>query len=125
MCVYLSHYSHTNQYNNNKRDGKNKCLSTKTKTTNVSGRGIGLDVVETAVLRHGGQIEVHSAVGEFTEFKVFIPMQIFSRQLFILRAGKTRFALPSAEVVRIHSDLESLKNEKILMSASFFGEKQE
>ena len=76
-------------------------FSTAAEVTNVSGRGVGLDVVRTNMESIGGAIEMQSEPGESTTFKIKIPLTLAIVSVILLRLGEQRFALPQASVVEL------------------------
>ena len=74
-------------------------LSTTTFVTDVSGRGVGLDVVKTSVEAARGRIEVHSELGMGTEFRIVVPITLAVLRCLVVEAGGQRFALPFHRVV--------------------------
>jgi chemotaxis protein histidine kinase CheA/ActR/RegA family two-component response regulator len=66
--------------------------------SNISGRGVGMDVVANQVASLGGQLRLHSELGVGTTFTIQIPVpQLFVRCM-LLQAGDRVFAIPTAEV---------------------------
>jgi two-component system, chemotaxis family, sensor kinase CheA len=81
-------------------------FSTAEKITNVSGRGVGMDVVKTNIEKIGGTVEVHSAVGVGTTVKSKIPLTLAIIPGLVVRAGGERFVIPQVsliELVRINA----------------------
>ena len=79
-------------------------LSTAASVTAVSGRGVGMDIVQTNVERLGGTIEVSTAPGLGTMFTVRIPLTLAIISALTVEAGGQCFALPQgciAEVLRV------------------------
>jgi two-component system chemotaxis sensor kinase CheA len=76
-------------------------FSTAREVTNVSGRGVGLDVVRTNVESIGGLIEMQSEPSQFTSFKIKIPLTLAIVSVILVRSGGQRFALPQASVVEL------------------------
>ena len=74
-------------------------FSTTTAVTNISGRGIGLDVVRDNIETIGGSITVTSTYGKGTSFNLKIPLTLAIAPALIIRAGTHRFALPQQSVV--------------------------
>lgn len=85
-------------------------LSTAAQITDLSGRGVGLDVVHAAVENLRGHIEVRSALGVGTEFRIRVPLTLAVLPCLVVRAGDQDFALPLHCVVVIEgaSDREVL-----------------
>ena len=76
-------------------------FSTSPMITDVSGRGVGLDVVRDSVERINGLIEVTSETGVGTTFVITVPLSIATTQCLFVRAGEGVFAIPVTNVVRI------------------------
>lgn len=74
-------------------------LSTTAFVTDVSGRGVGLDVVRANVEAGRGRVEVRSQAGEGTEFRIVVPITLAVLRCLLVEAGGQRFALPFHRVV--------------------------
>ena len=74
-------------------------LSTSTEVTETSGRGVGLDVVRTAVESLGGAVDVTSNPGAGTTFTLTLPVTLGVLRCLIARVGDERYALPVPGVV--------------------------
>jgi two-component system chemotaxis sensor kinase CheA len=82
-------------------------LSTAASVTAVSGRGVGMDVVQTNIEQLGGTVEVNSQSGSGVTFTARIPLTLAIISALVLEAGGQRFALPQtciAELVRVETD---------------------
>lgn len=82
-------------------------FSTAEAVTNVSGRGVGMDVVRTNIEKIGGSVDLQSAPGRGTTLKIRIPLTLAIVPALIVRAGGERFAIPQVsllELVRIEGD---------------------
>ena len=75
-------------------------FSTASQVSDVSGRGVGLDVVKSAVENIGGEIQVQSRKGVGTTFRLRLPARVAIIPVFLVRAGEQLFALPIAKVTR-------------------------
>jgi len=77
-------------------------FSTASDVTELSGRGVGLDVVRSEVGAMGGRIETASTPGQGTSFRLLLPLTTAVTQVVMLRCGELRVAVPSTliEVVR-------------------------
>ena len=69
-------------------------FSTAEKVTNVSGRGVGMDVVRSNIEKIGGSVEVTSTPGVGSIFTVKIPLTLAIVSALIIRSGGQRFAIP-------------------------------
>jgi two-component system chemotaxis sensor kinase CheA len=76
-------------------------FSTAAKVTNVSGRGVGMDVVRTNIDQIGGTIEVKSVPGEGSNFTIKIPLTLAIVSALIVEAAGDRFAIPQLAVVEL------------------------
>ena len=82
-------------------------FSTVEKITNVSGRGVGMDVVKTNIEKIGGTVDLQSQPGEGTTLKIKIPLTLAIIPALIVTSGGDRFAIPQVsllELVRLESD---------------------
>src|SRR5579872_2729721 len=96
-------------------------FSTAAKVTNVSGRGVGMDVVRTNIDQIGGTIDVKSVPGEGSSFTIKIPLTLAIVSALIVEAAGDRFAIPQLSVVelvraRANSDhrIERIKDTPVL-----------
>jgi two-component system chemotaxis sensor kinase CheA len=76
-------------------------LSTADHVTDISGRGVGLDVVKTNIERIGGSVEIESRVGQGTTLRVKIPLTLAIIPALIVVAGDERYAIPQVSVREI------------------------
>lgn len=76
-------------------------FSTAAKVTNISGRGVGMDVVKTNIELIGGAIDLRAAEGEGTTFLIKIPLTLAIISALIVGVGEERFALPQLSVVEL------------------------
>lgn len=81
-------------------------FSTKEQVTEVSGRGVGMDVVKTNISELGGEIQIESQLGKGTTFRIMLPLSMSIIDSMIVRYSEHRFVLPLAhvyETIRIQS----------------------
>jgi len=76
-------------------------LSTATQVTNVSGRGVGMDVVRTNVEKIGGKVEIDSHLGRGTTLRLRIPLTLAIIPALIVRSLGQSFALPQAALLEL------------------------
>ncbi|MEA3221987.1 MAG: chemotaxis protein CheW [Thermodesulfobacteriota bacterium] len=91
-------------------------LSTAKAVTDISGRGVGMDVVKTNIERLGGHAEIDSVVGEGTTVYIRLPLTLTIIDSLIVTEGKQRFAIPLVnvrELVCIQAGNASQKIEKV------------
>lgn len=76
-------------------------FSTKEVASSVSGRGVGMDVVKTAVERHRGAIRIVSQLGKGTTFLIRLPIELSIVPTMLVRTDGASLALPMATVQRV------------------------
>lgn len=73
-------------------------FSTAEKVTEVSGRGVGMDVVRQAIDRLRGKIEIESAPGEGTTFALSFPLTLAIIDGMIVKVGSERYIVPTTAI---------------------------
>jgi len=76
-------------------------FSTKDSISNISGRGVGMDVVQTNIHKLGGRIEMSSRAGAGTTITILLPLTLAILPVLVVRLGEQPFALPLAMVREI------------------------
>ena len=76
-------------------------FSTAAELTQVSGRGVGMDVVRTEVTALGGRIELRSRPGLGMTFRLYLPLTLAVTQTLLLRVGHQRYAVPSNMIEQV------------------------
>jgi two-component system chemotaxis sensor kinase CheA len=76
-------------------------FSTADTVTNISGRGIGMDVVRNNIEEIGGSISLTTTAGHGTRFSMKIPLTLAIAPALIVQVGTHRFALPQHSVVEV------------------------
>jgi two-component system chemotaxis sensor kinase CheA len=85
-------------------------FSTSEKVTDLSGRGVGMDVVKTQISNLGGIVEMNSVIGEGTKFTIRLPLTLAIIQTLIVQLGNDIFAIPSTLIDQtISVDTQSIK----------------
>lgn len=82
-------------------------FSTAATVTNVSGRGVGMDVVKTNIDKIGGTLEIHSVLGQGTTLRIKIPLTLAIVPALMITCGDDRYAIPQnnlVELVRLEGD---------------------
>ncbi|MDO3382573.1 chemotaxis protein CheA [Gilvimarinus algae] len=81
-------------------------FSTKKEISDVSGRGVGMDVVKTKITQLNGSIEIQSTLGEGTRFNIKVPLTLAIMPTLMIMLANQTFALPLVSVNEIfHMDL--------------------
>jgi len=88
-------------------------FSTADSVTNVSGRGVGMDVVRTNIEKIGGTIDLRSEAGEGSCFTVKIPLTLAIVSALIVECSGERFAIPQLSVVELVRSSERDADQKI------------
>lgn len=83
-------------------------FSTKSEISDISGRGVGMDVVKTRINQLNGAVEIDSAVGKGSRITIKLPLTLAIMPTLMVVLGKQVFALPLANVNEIF-DMESAK----------------
>ena len=76
-------------------------FSTASEVTEVSGRGVGMDVVRTVLDRLKGTVHISSSLGKGTSIQLRVPLTLASIQTLLFRVGGRLFAVPLSSVVEI------------------------
>jgi chemosensory pili system protein ChpA (sensor histidine kinase/response regulator) len=76
-------------------------FSTAQQVSEVSGRGVGLDVVQMTVKRLKGQIDIDSVPGQGVTFTIRLPLTLAITRVFLLQVNDATFAIPLADVTQI------------------------
>ncbi|BBH53684.1 chemotaxis protein CheA [Fluviispira sanaruensis] len=74
-------------------------FSTKTETTEISGRGVGMDVVKTNIEKLNRKIEISSVLNMGTNFKIKIPLSVGIMEAFIAEISNQKFIIPVQQVI--------------------------
>lgn len=84
-------------------------FSTAEKVSDVSGRGVGLDVVRSKITSLGGHVIVESKLGQGTKFIVQLPLTLSILSAMLFRLGSEKYAIPLSSIV----ETSMVKKEKI------------
>jgi two-component system chemotaxis sensor kinase CheA len=76
-------------------------FSTKDQASDVSGRGVGMDVVKTNIQKLNGRIEIDSVVGRGTCFTIYLPLTLAILPVLVVRVNEQPFAVPLSLVREI------------------------
>jgi two-component system chemotaxis sensor kinase CheA len=91
-------------------------FSTADQITNISGRGVGMDVVKTNVERINGLLDIDSAIGRGTTIKIKIPLTLAIIPALVVNCDTERYAIPQnsvIELVRLKADQARAGIEKL------------
>ncbi len=76
-------------------------LTTKKEITDVSGRGVGMDVVKTKINQLNGTVDIESELGKGTVLKIKVPLTLAILPTLMVQLGNRKFALPLSNVSEI------------------------
>lgn len=92
-------------------------FSTAKAITNISGRGVGLDVVKKQIEKLNGNVAVSSSPGEGTTFTIKIPLTLAIIQGLLVRVGEEMYAIPITSVFESHrirpSEIKMIDNYEV------------
>ena len=93
-------------------------FSTKESATEISGRGVGMDAVKTAVEKLGGKVRVYSKKGESAKFRIDLPPTVAIIKSLLVKVGSETYAIPISNVVKAlsvsHKDYKLVKETPLL-----------
>lgn len=94
-------------------------FSTAEKVTEISGRGVGLDIVKTNIQRVNGSIRVETWPGRGTQFEIVLPLTLAIVPSLLVRVRQSTFAIPMvmvSETVRLeHSEIKSIHQKPVIL----------
>ena len=94
-------------------------FSTAEKVTDLSGRGVGLDVVKTKIEALGGVIEVETEYGKGSKFIIRLPLTLAIIQALLVLIGNEKFAIPLSsirEIINIDSkDIKLVQQQEVII----------
>jgi two-component system, chemotaxis family, sensor kinase CheA len=76
-------------------------FSTAAQISDISGRGVGMDVVKTRVAELGGTLQVHSRLGHGSTLELTVPLTLAILRVLMVRSGERLFALPLGNVSEV------------------------
>ncbi|MDR1316759.1 MAG: chemotaxis protein CheA [Spirochaetales bacterium] len=92
-------------------------FSTAKSVTNISGRGVGLDVVRTMIGKVNGTVSIASERGRGSRFIIKLPLTLAIIQGLLVRVGNEKYAIPITSVIDSHrikpSDIKILDNYEV------------
>lgn len=94
-------------------------FSTRTEVTNLSGRGVGMDVVKNFVEKFRGEIEIESELRKGTSFRLKLPIKFSTTHVLILSVGEQKYGIPTENIVLAKSirfeDIFILEGKKAIL----------
>ncbi len=94
-------------------------FSTAEKVTDVSGRGVGMDVVRTKIGGMGGSIKLESILGKGTTITLKLPLTVAIIHSLMVKVGTDIYAIPITNVIRDLSirkeDIKTIKGEEVIL----------
>jgi len=94
-------------------------FSTADKVTDLSGRGVGLDVVKTKIEALGGMVEVESVRGKGSKFTIRIPLTLAIIQALMVKIGDEKYAIPLSSIKEIENvkpgDIRLVRNQEVIL----------
>jgi two-component system, chemotaxis family, sensor kinase CheA len=92
-------------------------LSTAEEVTEISGRGVGLDVVRSSLDALKGTVEIETEPGKSTTFRLLVPLTLASIQTLLFRVNDRLYAVPLASVIEItrisEDDIHLVENQQV------------
>ena len=76
----------------------NAGFSTAAKVTQISGRGVGMDVVASEIKQMGGSVTIESKIGQGTRFFVRLPFTLAMNRALMIRVGEDQYAIPLNQI---------------------------
>jgi two-component system chemotaxis sensor kinase CheA len=76
-------------------------MSTSTSISEISGRGVGLDVVRQKVEALQGQIRIESHIGQGTSFEIILPISLSTLHCVMVQVSQETYAIPTSSVARV------------------------
>ena len=88
-------------------------FSTSENITNITGRGVGMDVVKTNIKKMGGNIEIYSIKNKETNIRLIIPLTLAIISALIVESSNQKFALPQVNIKEIVRIVPNDRNKKL------------
>ncbi len=73
-------------------------FSTAAAVTQISGRGVGMDVVQSEIKQMGGVVSIHSETGKGTTFVIRLPFTVAVNRALMVRIGEDSYAIPLSQI---------------------------
>lgn len=93
-------------------------FSTAEVISDISGRGVGLDVVKSKINALGGNVTIYSTLGKGTNFSVQLPLTLSIIAAMLVRLGSEKYAIPLSSIVETsiikHSQIKTIHGNKMV-----------
>jgi two-component system chemotaxis sensor kinase CheA len=93
-------------------------FSTAEKISDVSGRGVGLDVVKTKIQSLGGDVEIKTELGKGSTFIIRLPLTLAIIQALMVKLGEEKYAIPLNSIQNIEDvkieDIKLIQNQEVI-----------
>lgn len=76
-------------------------FSTRAEVSDISGRGVGMDVVKTKIVELGGTLAIDSVAGQGSEIRLSVPLTLAILRVLMVRVGNRRLALPLSNIAEV------------------------
>ena len=94
-------------------------FSTAEQISDLSGRGVGLDVVKSKITALGGHVEVQTEMGKGSKFIVRLPLTLAIIQALMINIGNEKYAIPLSNIQNIEDvhkkDIKLVQNQEVIM----------
>ncbi|ADL07882.1 chemotaxis protein CheA [Thermosediminibacter oceani] len=94
-------------------------FSTSERVTDISGRGVGLDVVKTKIESLGGSVEIKTAKDEGTTFSIRLPLTLAIIQALMVQLGQEKYAIPLSAIKEIviipNTELKKVHKHEVIL----------
>lgn len=94
-------------------------FSTSDNISDISGRGVGLDVVKTKIEALGGDIEVKTTLGKGSKFIICLPLTLAIIQALMVKVGEEKYAIPLNTIQNIEdvkvSDIQYVQKQEVIV----------
>lgn len=94
-------------------------FSTSDNITNISGRGVGLDVVKTKIEQLGGVVEVETEAGKGSKFIIRLPLTLAIIQALLVMVGNEKYAIPlssTKEIIKVTPEqIKTVQKQEVIL----------
>lgn len=94
-------------------------FSTAEKVTDLSGRGVGLDVVKSKITALGGDVEIKSELGKGSRFTVRLPLTLAIIEALMVNIGEEKYAIPLGNIQNIEAiskcDIKFVQKQEVMV----------